>query len=215
MPIPPNQVEVVEIQQRGIIAAGGSSSVNTNFSWFFKRTSTVPPIDHEKIDIGFQAAIGTVVAAALNARWSQQNNAVRWVNDALDAPMYYPHVLAGSIAGDSMAATLSVYLLLRTGIRGKSYRGSKHLAPASESDTTGGGDDILNAAALVRFNNIAGAVLAGFTDTNGNTWVPVIVSRKLSQLVTNPTTVVANQVTSILTNRRLGRMKRRLVASVY
>lgn len=215
MPIPLTSIETVEIQSRGLIASGGSTSKATNFTYHFRRTATVAPITHAAIDTAFQAAIGVPQAAALNARWSQQNNSVRYVDDALDAPVFYSHVVVGGVAGDSMSTIMSVYLLLRTGIRGKSYRGCKHLAPASEADTTAATDDILNAAALIRYGALASAILAGFTDANGNVWVPVILSKTLSQLLTNPTTVVKTDVTSVLVNKRLGRMKRRQVTSVY
>lgn len=215
MPIPLTSIETVEIQSRGLIASGGSTSKATNFTYHFRRTSTAGAITHAAIDTAFQAAVGVPQAAALNARWSQHSNSVRYVDDALDAPVFFSHVLVGGVAGDSMSTIMSVYLLLRTGLRGKSYRGCKHLAPASEADTTAATDDILNAAALARFGALGSAILAGFTDANGNVWVPVILSKTLSQLLVNPTTVVKTDVTSVLVNKRLGRMKRRQVTSVY
>ena len=215
MALPSTSMYVIEIQTRGIIASGGGGSKNTNFSFVFKRFATTNPINKSVIDSAFDAAIVDVLGDALNNRWLQSSNSVRYVDDALDAPIYFSHAKAGQIAGDSMPSHQSVYLLLRTGIRGKSYRGSKHLAPASESDTTGANSDVLNAGAITNYGNVASAILAGFTDSNGNVWVPQVLSRTLSQLTVNPTTVVSNSVTQIMVNKRIGRMKRRQVASVY
>jgi hypothetical protein len=215
MSIPSSQVTDIEIQVRGVIASAGSSAKATNFSFHYKRYATVFPVDHVHINTAFQAAVAVKIGLALNHRWTQSLNTVRFVNDALDAPVFVNEAVVGAIAGDSMATHLTVYMLLKTGIKGKSYRGSKHFAPCSEADTTTGGDDILNAAAIITFGNLAAAILAGFTDSDGNVWVPSVLSRFLSQLKTNPTTVVSNQVTAVLVNKRLGRMKRRMVASVY
>lgn len=215
MPLPSTSIKTVEIQVRGTIASAGGSSKSTNFVFHFARTTTVAPIAHAAIDTAFQTAVVVPIGTALNVRWLQSSNSVRYVDDALDAPIYYSHAQAGLVAGDSMPSHSSVYLLMRTGIRGKSYRGSKHLAPVSESDTSIATADILNAGALVNFGAVATAILTGFTDANGNIWKAVVLSKTLSQLITNPTTVVANEITQIMVNKRIGNMKKRQVASVY
>ena len=85
----------------------------------------------------------------------------------------------------------------------------------SESDTTGGTDDIWNAGALGRLGTIAAAILAGFTDANGNIWKPIVVSQKKSQLRNNPTTVTFADINQVLVNKRVGSMRHRRVTSVY
>jgi hypothetical protein len=204
-----------EVTMNGLIAAAGSSSKPTAFVFHFNRASGGPALNKLHIESAFQSAIATVVAAALNNRWAQTHNQVRMIDDALDPPQLVTRAVAGAIAGDSMSTLMTAYILMRTGIRGKNYRGSKHLAPLSESDTTAGTSDILNAGALTNFGNVATAIGAGFADSDGNAWTPVILSRSLSQLRTNPTTVITNVVTEIHVNKRMGRMKRREVASVY
>jgi hypothetical protein len=215
MPIPATSISTAEVRVYGNIASGGVTSKPTNWGFYFTRTSTVPAILKAQIDTAFQAAIMPDLGLALNVRWLQAYNTVRYLDDALDAPAQYNHAVAGAVAGDGMPSFCTAYLLLRTGLRGKSYRGSKHFAPLSESDTTIAGEDILNAAALTRFGAVKTDLLAGFTDASGNVWRLQIFSKTLSQILTNPTTVVVNTVNAILINKRIGRMKRREVKSSY
>lgn len=210
--IPPSHAEIV---LRGLINAGGSTAKNTAFVFHFARASNTPPLNAANVETAFNTAITPSIAAALNLRWAQTQNDVRFPDDATSVVYTHTRTTAGVITGDSMSTVLSAYLLMRTGLRGKHYRGSKHFGPLSESDTTAGADDILNAAAVTRFTAIATAIQAGFTDSDGNVWAPVVLSKSLSQLRTNPTTIVSTFVTQILVNQRIGRMRRREVKSVY
>ena len=215
MPIPANQVTHCEVKLFGLISSAGSSSKNTVNTFHFRRTTVVNPLSKAHIDTAFQAAIAAKVLLALTLRWAQTFNTVRFLNDATDAPGAFAHANPGAIAGDSMPASNYVYTLLQSGLRGKSYRGNYKLGPPGESATTVGTDDILNAGAITYFGNVASAVLGGFTDADGNIWVPSIVSKKLSQLAINPTFVFYSDVTTIKVNKRVSEMKRRKVASAY
>lgn len=199
----------------GQIAAGGSGAKLTDFGFHYQRASGGPAISKANIETAFQAAVAVPVCAALNNRWAQTHNTVRLIDDALDAPYLRTRAVAGGVAGDSMSTIVAAFQLFRTGVRGKSFRGSKHFGPLSESDTTAGSSDVLNAGALTNFGAIATAALAGFTDSDGNVWSLQIVSRVLSQLRINPTLVVSTPVIEIHTNHRIGRMRHREVASVY
>jgi hypothetical protein len=215
MPIPANLITHAEIITRGIITAGGSNTKNTVTVYHYRRTTVVNPLSKPNLDTVFDATVTAAVALALNNRWTQSNNSVRWIDDALDAPAFFNHAAVGAVAGDGMTTIEAAFLLLKTGLRGKSYRGSKHYGPLSEADCTAPNDDIFNAAALARMVAIATALGTALVDASGNTWVLQVVSTKLSQLLVNPTTVVANDVTTIQVNKRVGRLKRREAASVY
>jgi hypothetical protein len=215
MPIPSNQITIVETSVIAQVAAGGSNSKPFAFVFHWRRTATVLAVSKAQVDTAFQSSVVVPLALALNLTWTQSNNTVRWVNDALDAPIQFSHAAVGAVTGDRMATIDAAFLLMRTGIRGKSYRGSKHFGPMSESDSTSGTDDIWNAGCLTRLGAVAAAILAGFTDAAGNIWVPSVLSRRLSQLVSNPTTVVANDVVQIAVNKRIGSMRHRHVKSVY
>ena len=215
MPIPVNQQLNFEIAVLGNIAAGGSNNVRTVNIFHFQRTSNVNPISKGNIDTAFQAAVVVTLGLALNVRWLQLSNTVRCVDDALDSPVSFSHAVAGAVAGDGMTSIQAAFILMRTGLRGRSYRGSKHFGPLSEADTTIAGEDVFNAAALVRWGAVVTAINGGFTDANGNLWLPTVISRKLSTLRTNPTNVVVNVVNQIVLNKRIGRLRRREVKSLY
>jgi hypothetical protein len=215
MPIPLSSVTHIEIGMFGTVAAGGSNAKASVATFQYRRTATVLTISKAAVETAFQAAICVPLTNALNARYAQTFNTVRYLDDATDFPSQVTRAVAGQIAGECLTTAESLFLLLRTGLRGKSYRGAKKLFPFSESDTTLATADLWNAGALARFATLAAAILAGFTDATGNVWVPQVVSKKLSQLTANPTTVVGNDVTSVLINKRVGTMRHRKVKSVY
>jgi len=216
MPIPGPEQLVFEVQMRGIITGGGAGEVRTNFVFHFRRLGIAVDPVKSAISAAFQTAIATPIAAALNEDWSATVNSVRCVNDALDAPSEFTSALVGLITGDRLASFSTAYLLMRTAVRGRSYRGSKHLGPFSESDVTHAtGCDIFNAAAVTRLETIATAIGGGFTDGTTNNWVPCILSRLHSQLTENPTTVLSNDVTQVAVNQRLGTEVRRKAPSLY
>jgi len=216
MPIPLNEVTIVEIQMRGLIDGGPGGSVKTNFVFHFRRTAVAVDPVKSSINTAFQGSISPPIAAALNEDWEATTNSIRYVNDALDAPLEFTNTDVGAITGDRLASFSAGYLLMRSTVRGRSYRGSKHLGPFSETDVTHAtGCDVFNAGCITRLTAICTALLAGFTDSTGNIWVPCILSRTLSQLQFNPTTVITNDAVQILPNHRVGSEVRRKVKSIY
>jgi len=216
MAIPLNEVTVAEIQLRGIITGGGAGEIRTSFVFHFRRLATAIDPTKTAINTAFQANISASIAAALNVDWSATTNTVRYIQDALDAPTEFANADDGAITGDRLQSYASAYLLMRSAVRGRFYRGSKHLGPFSESDVTHAtGCDIFNAGAVTRLQTICTDILAGFTDATLNVWVPCILSRAKSQLTENPTTVVTNDVVQILPNQRLGTEIRRKAPSLY
>lgn len=215
MPIPFNQVTVCEVAMRGLMDAGGSNSIPTNFLFHFRRTAVTVDPTKTAINTAFLAGPAAAIAAALNQRWNSTLNDIRYPNDATDPYQSFTTALSGAITGDSLVSDDAAYLLFRTALRGRQFRGSKHLGPMSESDRTTAAEDLWNAACLTRLAAINTALLAGFTDSTGNIWKFCILSRSLSQLSVNPTIVTVNDVTQGLVNKRTGSMLRRKVASVY
>lgn len=215
MPIPANQIRTAEITMYGLIAGSGSNAVNTVTVFHYRRLAISVTPTKAALDTVFQAGPMAPVIAALNARWTQLRNSIRWLDDAQDGPVDFTHVNPGAIATDAMTSNETVYMRMRTALRGRSFRGSKFFGPISEADTTLGASDVLNAGAITRFQAIATALGLDLTDATGNVWRLAIVSRKLSQLLVNPTNVIFNDVTQIALNTRVGDMKRRKVHSVY
>jgi len=212
MPIPANQITHVEIVMRGVAAAGGSDAKLINFVFHFRRVAVVVNPTKAAFETAFSAAVAAPILAALNARFTESLHDVRWVNDAQDPYTSIAAAGVGAIAGDSLSTDQSAYLLHRTALRGRSYRGSKHLAPMSESDV---GDDVWNAGCLARLATINTALLTPLVDATGNIWVYTVISRLLSQTVINPTTLFWVDVNQGLVNKRIGSMLRRKVKSTY
>jgi len=215
MPIPLNQVTVAEIVMRGLIAAGGSNAIKTAFVFHYRRLATSVDPSKTALNAAFVAGPVAAIAAALSSDWAASLHDIRWVNDATDQYASIAATEVGAITGDRLSSHASAYLLFRTGLRGRSYRGSKHLGPMSESDVTSADEDLFNTGALTRLAAINTALAATLTDSTGNQWKLTLLSRKLSQLKTHPTTVITNDVTQLLVNKRVGTMLRRKVASVY
>jgi hypothetical protein len=216
MPAFTGTTNIIEIKTVANCASAGSNAKTINIISHWRRTATVLAMPKAAIDTAYQALIAVPIFAALNIRVTQSNNQIRSMNDANDPYTSFSHAVVGSITGDSMPTDQAAYLLLRTALRGRSYRGSKHFAPMSESDTTVASDDLFNAACLTRLATIATAFLTGFTPAAGEPWIPVILSRRPpAQYSVNPTTVVTNDVVSILVKKTVGSMLHRKVKSVY
>lgn len=212
MPIPSTDVNVAEITMQGTMAAGGSNTIPTAFVFHYLRASTVPAISKTNVEAEFEAGPVVALLAALNNRFTQTQNLVRWVNDAQDLFQSFTRSGVGAVTGDSMPSDNAIFMNLRSALRGQSYRGGKHFGPASESDSV---DDILAGGGLTNWQAVQTALGTPLVDSDGNTWNLCVLSRKLSQLTVNPTTVVANEVVQVLLNKRVGTLKSRKAKSVY
>lgn len=216
-PRPPDSaIWTAELQMQGIGTSGGSTSRNFNFRFNYRRTTTANVLSEAAFETAFNAGPTVAILAALNNRFTQTINVVRFIEDAVRPVVTVSRAGVGAVSGDGMPMHNAVYILKRMGIRGRGAHGSNHYGPLSEADTTAGTDDILNAAAITRFAAVITALTANLTDANGNIWVPVVVSRvKPAQYKVNPTNVIYYPISQMLLNKRIGRMKRRERQSVY
>jgi len=214
-PLPDTSCNVAQINMRGIISSAGGSSVNAENIFYFRRTTTVNVLAEASVEAAFQANVVLPILAALNLRYTQTRNSVRFINDVTRPFVDVARAIAGSITGDSMPVNTSLYLLSRTAFRGRSFKGGKFFFPLSESDSTTATADIINAGALGRFQTAAAAWLAGFTDSNSNLWVPCVLSKKNSNLTIQPCVVATSDITQVLVNQRLSKQKKHNIDSVY
>lgn len=215
MPILASAQLQVEVVLAGTVAAGGSNNRLPTWKFHFSRPSSTTPVNKASVVTAFQAAIVPNLLACLNHRITNSATLCRILNDATDPYYLATQTGVGAITGDSMPTFCSAYVLVQTGLRGKQYRGSKHFFPLSESDTTSGSDDVLNAASITRFQTFLTSWLAGFTDGGGNVWTPVLFQKSSSQIRTNPTVVNVATITQLQIRASIGRMRRREVKSVY
>ena len=207
MSIPAAQIQNVQITILGTAATGGSSVTPSQNVFTYRRTTTVNPFTKIGVNNIFQTNIITPLLAAANVRYTPGTLSIRVLDDFNDAETVFTVAGAGAIATDSLPSDSAVYMLYRTALRGRSYRGSKHFGPASEVDTT---QDILTGAGLARWQTLQAALLAVMVDANGNTWTPTVLSRKLSNLKALPlATVVATEVTDVLLDLNIGTMRKR------
>ncbi|MFZ1006816.1 MAG: hypothetical protein WAN65_08270 [Candidatus Sulfotelmatobacter sp.] len=211
MPYVPVIGSIAEVKLFGNIAAAGGNSVNTLNIFHFRLSALGSAVTKGALNNAFATNIIVPYATACNVRWSAINSTARFVNDATDVEFSTTSPAVGLVATDSLPTDTCVSMLFRTALRGKRYRGGKRWAAASEADTTG---DVLTGAGLARWQTLQTACNLPFNDANGNTWTPSVLSRFLSQLAVNPTTVIANDVTVVLLNLNIGTMRGRKIATV-
>ena len=193
------------------VAEGGGVKTFVNV-YQFQRTSPAGTLDKSHVESAFNTAINPSVLAALSIDYTQVYDTVRMLDDALDIPTVVVRSGVGARTGQRLPDFNAATLRLNSATRGRFARGSKHYGPVAESDSLG---DALEAAAVTRFKAIGTAILAGFTDSDGNVWLPVVVSRKApAQYKTNPCVIRSYQITSTVLNSTLGTMRRRKVRSL-
>lgn len=202
------------ITQGYSVARGGGTKKFFNI-FHFRRTTTVNVVDKTHINTAFNLIIGPAILAALSVDYTQTANTVRFFENPLDAPFTITQAGVGAIAGDRLPDFAAVVTQFHSGFRGKPFRGSKHWGPIAESDTTG---DDLTAGAVTRFTTVMTSVVAGFTDADGNVWVPGIKGGvrfgSPAQYLVAPTTTVWTDIGYGVLNKSLGTMKRRKIATV-
>jgi len=207
MSIPATSIQNMIVTIKGTLATGGSSVVAAENLFTYRRLTTVNPVTKTALNTVFQADVLAKILLAANVRYTPGTVQIRCLDDFNDAETVFTAAGVGAIATDSYASVGAVYMLYRTALRGRSFRGSKHFAGLNEADTT---DDILTGAGLTRWQAVRDACLANLVDANGNTWTPTVVSRTLSQLNALPLAlVVANDVTDVLLDLNVGTMRRR------
>ena len=210
-----NPVNYVEIVSQAYAVARGGGVKNFFNIYHFRRTTTANPLVRANVQTAFQTAIMAPVLAALNVDYTQTGNTLRFFEDPTDAPITVSQTGVGAIAGDRLPDFSAVVVQLKTGVRGKAGRGSKHYGPIAESDTTG--DDLVTGS-VTRFDAVGAAIVAGFTDSDGNIWVPGLKGAKRigspAQYIIAPTTTVWTDVTSSLLNKSLGTMRHRKIKTV-
>jgi len=200
--------------QANAVARGGGVKNFYNI-FHFSRANNALAISESTIAAAFATAIQTPLLAALNVDYTQTALTVRLFEDSTRITYILSQSGVGAISGDRLPDFGSVTIQLKSTVRGRSGRGSKHLGPIAESDTTG--DDLVSGA-VTRFQTLGAAIVAGFTDSNSNVWTPGLkgAPRLLSpaQYLVNPTTTVFTSITSYLLNKSLGTMRRRKIKTV-
>ena len=193
---------------KGHSTAADPRSPNIFNTFFYARALTVLPTSKPSFDTAFKSAVNSVIYPLLSVNYVQDYIQYRYQDDALDA--WYTTVAgltSGAVTGDIVPSLMNVSVQLQTGIRGKSYRGSKHFGPIAKSATL---LDQLTSAAQSAWAVVTAALIVSITDGLGNVWVPVCLSRQPPyQMKVNPTAGSFNAYTAAVLNIDLGRQKKR------
>lgn len=205
-------IRYVEIVSQAFAVARGSDQKNIFNIWHWRTAADAVSVNKSNIQAAFQTAIMTPMLAFLNVDYTQTANTVRFFDDALDAPIPFVQTGVGLVTGDRLETFIAAVVRLKSANKGKFARGNKHLGPVSESQSSG---DVLTSGAITLLTAIATAVGAGFTDSDGNLWLPIVKSSHApAQYMTNPVTVVSFDVIAAVVNHTLGSMRRRKVKTV-
>jgi len=182
MPIADNQKFTAEVQLSGTISAAGDMVRHTLAIFRYRRGNGALPIAKPVIAAAVAAKLKGPWLALLNEDYTLDSVDVRIMEDPSDD--WYKGTGAGFtgpglIAGDRLPPQDVAFLLLKTGFRGKHYRGAKFISPMSESDTTDATADLWNAACLARLATLAAAIDDSVVDADGNTWSPIVAQVSL------------------------------------
>lgn len=198
---------IVRIVTRSHADPGTEPQIKKVFNvWDFARTVPSGTPTKAAINTAFAAGPMADLLPCLSVSYIADFVDIRFLDDPLDPFQTFTSALVGGVAGDSLPSVNNVTVQMKTGLRGRSFRGSKHFGPIAETDTT---LDKLIAGAITRWITFMATWLAGFTDGGGFVWKPLVVSQKLSTFNPTTATVVGNVVTSFQLNTILGIMRKR------
>jgi hypothetical protein len=209
-------IRFVEIVSQNYAVARGGGVKNFFNVYHFRRLTTVNVLNKTNIESQFNTVVMGPILAFLNVDFTQIQNTVRFFENPADAPLAVSRTGVGAITGDRLPDFNAAVIQLKSGSRGKNGRGSKHLGPVAESSTTG---DDLTSGAVTLATAVGTAIVAGFTDSDGNGWIPGLKAAAREGLPWHyifplPTVTGWTDVGSFVINKSLGTMKRRKIKTV-
>jgi hypothetical protein len=197
-----------EIIIKGSVAESvGGKAVDNVFHYVAQGPGTTQPSPTTLLT-WFLANVWSVAALALHPGWVGVASSCRLMDNPLNAAVAGATPANGAhAAGDRLPLFNAVVIQKKTGIRGKSYRGSNHFGPISEADTT---LDQLTGAGLTLWQNLQAAMALTMAAAGGAQAVsPAVFSPTLSPKPVTIPTLVNTQVTSTLLNLTIGTMRKR------
>jgi len=191
---------------KGEIAALGMSVTPTINLLYYRRTAIVAPLNQANLITAFHTAVKASWKAAASSSWTWLSTMTRCIDDATDAGTLTVVTEAGGVAGECMPTYNAQLISKACLLRGKSYRGRVFFPSVPEGSADG---NTLTAGGLALLVTVADKLDDGFTDADGNPYVPVVFSAKLSQVVTNPTTVTTTDISACTAHDPVTSLKRR------
>lgn len=200
MPTLTNVVEIV--MQTTLTETGGSKNC---WNVYHYRLASGSLDSRAAIATAWLSAVQSVIIGQLSADVQDVAALCRLVDDATESYSTVAAGVPGSIALPRLPGDLAIVLPFRCVTRGKSFRGRKHYRGIPTASVT---KDELNAGAVTAWAAVVTALQATVTSANGSTYVPVVMSRTLSQIKTNPTTIIGSDVNAVLLNKTIGTFRR-------
>jgi len=190
-----------------ITLASGAVYLAQNI-WHVRRQTGSTAVTLAAIGTAFATLVDTELAAAMSVSAGAGQLYGRW----LDSPTFGWETLsalsAGSVSGDSLPNLTTVTMQLKSGIRGRSYNGSKHFAGIAESSTT---KDKLNSTGISLWDAVRDSLEVWMVDADnaGSGFGMCVISQVLSDQVSDPCVFTGADVTDIKLNVIIGTMRRR------
>lgn len=174
----------------------------------YRRVSGSTPPNLAGIADALASTVGDRFSNALNVRVTNIRVDVRPLDDPLSIPVPQSGgPSAGVVSGEPQSIVNAAVIDLNTGVRGRSFRGRKHISGLSESDSTGG--DELTGTALVHFASMIAQILANPNDGAGNIFTPCVLSPTLSDILGTPPTFTGADIIGGTCSPIIGTMRKR------
>ena len=126
----------------------------------------------------FEAVVWSQVTALLSSSYfGNQYHVYTDPHLTPPAPYTFGVGVGGAVAGDRLPLSFAVSVHVRSGLRGRNYRGTKRYGPVPDSHYSA---DELTAAGLAAWQAAAATFLSALTSPAADVWKPVVLSRDLS-----------------------------------
>lgn len=209
-PANPNFVEIAVIGH--VVNNDGITNKNIVNVYHYRRSAGGVVPSNANVEAAFAALIKPNYAACLSVALVGDDVRTRFLDDPSFPVAPSGDTFPGGLSGDNAPTCESAYVKVRSNIRGKNYRGSKHFSPIAESSTL---NQELTITAIGLFSALAVALFTNFTDADGNVWRPIILSRTLSNLTTSPASITYGDVIFAQASKTIGTMRHRKEKARY
>lgn len=203
--------EVLEIVVKGTVAAGGSNQTPCGNVFYYRKSLNSAGTNKGNVKTIFTTTVIAPLLAATHQDYAPNACVIRNIQDATDPAQEIAIAGNGAILTDREPSEDSVVMRLKSGYRGKTFRGFKLFGGTNEIDTT---QDILTGAGLARWQAVRDSLIVVLGDADGNQWTPFLASRYQVNWTVNPCIVRGVDIQSCTLNLRISRMTKRRAKSV-
>lgn len=203
-----------EVIIRGEATATGGTVKPILNVFHFRRLTNSSPADFVQFLANFTTLFQEPILNTLNSRYNLIQTECRPMDDPAAATAIQPVNDSAALGNAASAYDLlsAVVYQMKTGFRGRSFKGSKHFSGLDEGQVTG--DELTAAAVTATWDALTAAfvsAIAGISDGSGNTFYPIILSPTLSSI--GPTDIpgvfTGADVNGVVLNLTIGTMRRR------